>query len=87
METQKTLAQIKNSLKDIQWRWIFGATFAVFSIIQIVMFLIISLYVARTSAAGTNLSYEEIGQFSDTLGARVGPIIFGALTLVTWQRK
>jgi signal transduction histidine kinase len=82
METQKTLAQIKNSLKDIQWRWIFGATFAVFSIIQIVMFLIISLYVARTSAAGTNLSYEEIGQFSDTLGARVGPIIFWALTLV-----
>ena len=82
METQTTLTQIKNSLKDIQWRWIFGATFAVFGIIQIVMFLIISLYVARTSAAGTNLSYEEIGQFSDTLGARVGPIIFGALTLV-----
>ena len=77
-----TLTQIKNSLKNIQWRWIFGATFAVFGIIQIVMFLIISLYVARTSAAGTNLSYEEIGQFSDTLGARVGPIIFGALTLM-----
>jgi len=82
MEKQTTLAKIKNSLKDIQWRWIFGATFAVFGIIQIVMFLIISLYVARTSAAGTTLSYGEIGQFSDALGAQIGPIIFGALTLV-----
>lgn len=49
METQTTLAQINNSLKDIQWRWIFGAAFAVLGTIQIVMFLIISIYVARNS--------------------------------------
>jgi len=82
METQTILAQLKNSLKDMQWRWIFGATFAVMGMLQLVMFLIISLYVARTSAAGTNLSFEEIGQFSGTLGAQVGPIIFGLLTLI-----
>jgi len=80
METQKTLTQIKNSLKDIQWRWIFGATFAVLGTIQIVMFLIISIYVARSSAAGNILSYEEITQFSETLGAQVGPFVFWALT-------
>jgi len=82
MEMQNTLTQIKNSLKDIQWRWIFGATFAVLGTLQIVMFLVISLYVARTSAAGNTLSYEEITQFSGTLGAQVGPIIFGLLTLM-----
>jgi len=82
METQKTLTQIKNSLKDIQWRWIFGATFAVMGTLQLFMFLIISIYVARSSAAGTNLSYKEITQFSGTLGAQVGPIIFGLLTLM-----
>jgi len=82
MEMQKTFTQIKNSLKAVQWRWIFGATFVVFGTLQIVMFLIISIYVARTSAAGTTLSYEEIGQFSGTLGAQVGPIIFGLLTLM-----
>ena len=82
METQKIFAQIKNSLKDIQWRWIFGATFAVMGTLQLVMFLIISIYVARSSAAGNTLSYEEITQFSGTLGAQVGPIIFGLLTLM-----
>ncbi len=81
METQNPFAQLKNNLKDIQWRWIFGATFAVFGVIQIVMFFIISVYVARSSAAGNTLSYDEIVQFSNTLGARVGPIIFGVLTL------
>jgi len=82
MEKQTTLTKIKNGLKDLQWKWIFGATIAVFGIIQIVMFLIISLYVARSSAAGNTLSYEEITQFSGTLGAQVGPIIFGLLTLI-----
>jgi len=82
MEMQKSLSQIKNNLKDIQWRWIFGATFAVLGTIQIVMFLIISIYVARNSAAGNTLSFEEISQFSETLGAWVGPFIFWALTFV-----
>ena len=83
METQKIFAQIKNSLKDIQWRWIFGSTFAVLGTIQIVMFLIISIYVARSSAAGNTLSYEQIGHFSETLGARVGPFVFLALSFGT----
>ena len=80
METQTAHTPIKNSLKDIQWRWIFGATFAVLGTIQIVMFLIISIYVARNSAAGNTLNFEEIGQFSETLGARVGPFVFWVLT-------
>jgi len=50
--------------------------------IQLIMFLIISLYVASSSAAGNTLSYDEITQFSGTLGAQVGPIIFGLLTLM-----
>jgi len=79
METQKTLIQLKNSLKDIQWRWIFGATFAVFGVTQIVMFFIISIFVARSSAAGSTLSQEEILQFSDTIGNWVGPWIFWGL--------
>jgi signal transduction histidine kinase len=82
MEMQKTFTQIKNSLKEVQWRWIFGATFAVMASIQIIMFLIISIYVARNSATGNTLSFEEITQFSGTLGAQVGPIIFGLLTLI-----
>jgi len=82
MEMQNALTQIKNSLKDIQWRWIFGATFAVLGTIQIVMFLIISIYVARNSAVGNTLSFEEISQFSETLGAWVGPFVFWALTFV-----
>jgi signal transduction histidine kinase len=76
METQNIFTQLKNSLKDIQWRWIFGATFVVFGVTQIVMFFIISIYVARSSAAGNTLSYEEIIQFSDTLGNWVGPFVF-----------
>jgi len=80
METQKIFAEIKNSLKDIQSRWILGATLAVFGTVQIVMFLIISIYVARSSAAGNTLSYEEITQFSGSLGARIGPFVFWALT-------
>ncbi|MGD8402385.1 MAG: sensor histidine kinase [Anaerolineales bacterium] len=79
---QTTLTQIKNSLKEVQWRWIFGATFAVMVSIQIIMFMIISIYVARNSATGNSLSFEEITQFSGTLGAQVGPIIFGLLTLI-----
>ena len=63
METQTTLAQIKISLKDIQWRWIFGATFAVLGTIQIIMFLIISIYVARNSAAGNTLSFHLLRGF------------------------
>ena len=82
METQTAHTLIKNSLKDVQWRWIFGATFVVFVTLQIVMFLIISIYVARSSATGNTLSFEEITQFSGTLGAQVGPIIFGLLTLM-----
>jgi len=82
MEMQNTLTRIKNSLKDIQWRWIFGATFAVLGMIQIIMFLIISIYVARNSAAGNTLSFEEISQFSETLGAWVGPFVFWALTFM-----
>jgi len=50
--------------------------------IQLAMFLIISIYVARSSAAGNSLSYEEITRLSGTLGAQVGPIIFGLLTLM-----
>lgn len=87
METQKTLSQIKNSLKDIQWRWIFGATFAVLGTIQIIMFFIISIYVARNSAAGNTLNFEEISQFSDTLGKWLGPWVLGALVFAasTWM--
>jgi len=80
METQKTFTQIKNSLKEVQWRWIFGATFAVFSVTQIVMFFLISINVARSSAAGNTLSQEEILQLSDTLGNWVGPFVFLSLT-------
>ena len=50
--------------------------------IQLVMFLIISIYVARSSATGLTPSFEEINKFSGTLGAQVGPIIFGLLTLM-----
>ena len=80
METQTAHTPIKSILKEIQWRWIFGATFAVLGTIQIVMFLIISIYVARSSASGNALSYDEISQFSETLGTWVGPFIFWALT-------
>ena len=79
MDNQKTLTQIKNSLKNIQWRWIFGATFAVFGILQIIMFFIISIYVARSSAAGNTISQEEIAQLSDALGNWVGPFVFWGL--------
>ena len=79
METQTTLTQIKNSLKEVQWRWIFGATFAVFGVTQIVMFFIISINVARSSATGNTLSQEEILQLSDTLGNWVGPLVFWGL--------
>lgn len=87
MDMQTPLTQIKNSLKDIQWRWIFAAAFAVFGTLQISMFLIISIYVARSSAAGNALSYEEILQFSDALGAWVGPFVFFVFTFVVsmWQ--
>ena len=80
METQKTFSQIKNSLKEVQWRWIFGATFAVFGSIQIIMFFIISVYVARSSAAGNTISQEDILQLSDTLGNWIGPFVFLSLT-------
>jgi signal transduction histidine kinase len=80
METQKTLTQFKNSLKEVQWRWIFGATFAVFGLTQIIMFFIISIYVARSSAAGYTPSQEEILQLSDTLGMWIGPFVFLSLT-------
>lgn len=81
METQKVFAQLKNSLKDIQWRWIIGATFAVFGLTQIIMFFLISINVARSSASGNTLSYEEILQLSNTLGIWVGPWIFWGLAL------
>jgi signal transduction histidine kinase len=80
MEIQKTFTQIKNSLKEVQWRWIFGATFAVLSVTQIVMFFIISINVARSSAAGNTLGQEEILQLSDTLGDWIGPFVFLSLT-------
>ena len=79
METQKIFTRLKNSLKDIQWKWIFGATLVVFVVTQITMFLIVSLYVARSSATGNALSYEEILQVSSTLGIRVGPFVFWGL--------
>ena len=79
MEKQTTLTQIKNNLKDVQWRWIFGATSAVFGVTQIVMFFLISINVARSSAAGNTLSQEEILQLSDTLGNWVGPFVFWGL--------
>ena len=79
MESQKTLTQFKNSLKVIQWRWIFGATFAVFGVLQIIMFFIISINVARSSAVGNTLSQEEIMKLSDTLGNWVGPWVFWVL--------
>ena len=71
-----------NTLKDIQWRWIFGATFAVNGLLQIIMFFIISIYVARSSAAGNTLNQAEILQLSDTLGRTVGPFIFLGLTFL-----
>ncbi|MGB7876507.1 MAG: ATP-binding protein [Anaerolineales bacterium] len=77
---QKTFTQTKNSLKEVQWRWIFGATFAVFVVTQIVMFFIISINVARSSAAGNTLSQDEIMQLSDTLGNWIGPFVFLSLT-------
>lgn len=80
METKKTRIRITNSLKDIQWRWIFGATFAVLGVTQIVMFFIISINVARSSSAGNTLSQEEILQLSDTLGNWIGPFVFLSLT-------
>jgi len=83
METQTTLTQIKNSLKEIQWRWIFGATFAVFGSTQIIMFFIISINVARSSAAGNTISQEEIAQLSDTLGNWVGPVVFWGLAFIS----
>jgi len=46
---------------------------------QIVMFFLISINVARSSAAGNTLSQEEILQLSDTLGNWVGPFIFWGL--------
>jgi len=82
METQTTLTQIKNSLKELQWRWIFGATFAVFGSTQIIMFFIISINVARGSAAGNTISQEEIAQLSDTLGNWVGPVVFWGLAFI-----
>jgi len=82
METQTTLTKIKNSLKEIQWRWIFGATFAVFGSTQIIMFFIISINVARSSAAGNTISQEEIAQLSDTLGNWVGPFVFWGLAFI-----
>ena len=83
MEIQSLFSKLKNLLKDIQWRWIFGATFAVLGTIQIVMFFIISIYVARNSAAGNTLNFEEISQISDTLGKWLGPWVLGALVFAS----
>jgi len=80
METQNPFAQLKNSLKEVQWRWLFGAAFAVLGLTQIIMFFIISINVARSSAAGNTLSQEEILQLSDTLGMWIGPFVFLSLT-------
>jgi signal transduction histidine kinase len=44
------------------------------------MFFIISINVARNSAAGNTLSQEEILQLSDALGNLVGPLVFLSLT-------
>jgi len=76
------LQKIRMATSSIQWGWIFGSTFAVLGMIQIIMFLIISIYVARSSAAGNTLSFEEISQLSEMLGARVGPFVFWALTFM-----
>ena len=80
MKTQPS--QPRSTLKDIQWRWIFGAIFAVNGLIQIIMFFIISIYVARSSAAGNTLNQAEILQLSDTLGLNVGPFVFMGLTFL-----
>ncbi len=66
--------EIKNITK-LQWRWIFSAVFAVLGVTEIVMFLAISIFVARSSAAGHTLSYTEIIQISDTFGMWMSPFI------------
>jgi len=80
MTTPTTLTKLKTSLANIQWRWIFGVVFAVMGLTQIIMFLAISLLVARSSAAGNTLSYAEILQISSNLGDWVGPFVFLGLT-------
>ena len=86
MNTKNLSAQLsktKNSLKDIQWRWVFGVVFAVMGLTQMIMFLAISLFVARSSATGNTPSYAEILQISDNLGDWVGPFVFLSLTFFT----
>ena len=80
MTTPTTLKKLKTSLADIQWRWIFGVVFAVMGLTQMIMFLTISLFVARSSAAGNTPSYAEILQISNNLGDRLGPFVFLGLT-------
>ena len=85
MNTQNLAAQFsetKNSLKDIQWHWIFGVVFAVMGLTQTIMFLAISLSVARSSAAGNTLSYAEILRISSNLGDWIGPFVFLGLTFL-----
>ena len=79
MQTQITLPKLRATLSEIQWRWIFGAIFAVLALVQLIMFLIISIYVARNSAAGNTLNFEAITQFSDALGKWLGPWVFALL--------
>ena len=46
---------------------------------NILLFLIISFYVARSSSQGNTLSQAEILQFSDLLGIWASPFIFSML--------
>ena len=85
METPTPASRLKNSVKDIQWRWIFGSTIAIMGITTIINFFIVSLYVARSSAAGYTLSQDEIVQFSDSFGIWTEPLILLGLTFGTAQ--
>jgi len=49
---------------------------------SIILFFLISIYVARSSAGGYTLGQEEIVQFSDVLGIWVEPPIFIGLAFV-----
>ncbi len=78
--------KIKANLKAIQWRWVFGVSFAIMGVTSIALFFIISIFVASRSSQGDAPSQEEITQFSDIIGIWIGPIIFLSLTFVmsTW---
>jgi len=82
MKKTKAFTQLRNSMKGIQWRWIFGIAFAVMGVTSIILFFLISIYVARSSAGGYTPSQEEIVQLSDVLGIWVEPPIFIGLAFM-----